>query len=49
MQRTVTNGIGPRTLDAVGNEGEEVKLFIIPHQTDFHIPGNPRALEMVPY
>lgn len=42
-------GIGPKTLDAVGNEGEEAKLFITPHQTNFLIYGNPTALEMVPY
>ena len=39
MQRTVTNGIGPRTSDAVGKEGEEVKLFITLHQTDFLFMG----------
>lgn len=29
-QRTVTDGIGARSLDAVGKESEEMKLFITP-------------------
>lgn len=44
-QRTATHGIGARTLDAMGNEGEVVKLFITP------IPlfMGTRALEMEPH
>lgn len=44
-----TDGVGPSTLDAVGNEGEEVRLFITPYQTNFFILGNPTAKEMMPY
>jgi len=48
VQSTVTNGITPRTSDAVGNQGE-VKLFITLHQINFLIHGNPTAKEMLPY
>lgn len=43
IQGTVTNGISLKSLNAVENEGEEVKLFVTPHQTDFLIHGDPRT------